>query len=108
MLQRVTTLGGYLNYPSALIRQSRERRGRQAERERSRLELSARSRLTAAGLARASGGGCEEEEGGEGVPLPLLVPSGGVSAGQALQSRALRGGLLLQESGWPRDGFSCP
>lgn len=36
MLQRVTAPGRCLNYPSALIRQPGERRGRQEERERSR------------------------------------------------------------------------
>lgn len=61
-------LSVYLNYPSALIRQSGERRGRQAERERSRLELGACSQLAALGW-RVPPAGHEEEEGGEGTPL---------------------------------------
>lgn len=78
--QRVAVLAGYLNYPSALIRQSGESRGRQAERERSRWELRARGRAGTC-LWR----GCEEEEGGEGVLLPLrCCPKGCLC--QALQN----------------------
>lgn len=93
MLQQVATLagwlGGYLNYPSALIRQPGERRGRQAERERSWLELGglwpARCGWAGACLRR----GRKEEEGGEGVLLPLRSPVEGCLRGRALQSQAL-------------------
>lgn len=98
-LQWVTMLGSYLNYPSALIRQSGERRGRQAERERSRLELSAHGQLTAAGLARASGGGVRKRKVEKGVPLPLWCPPEGCLWVGLCKAGPL-GGLLLQENSW--------
>lgn len=87
MLQRVTAPGRYLNYPSALIRQPGARRGRKAGGEGAEpLELRARSRLPQRGWrvpAAGPGGGGRRR----GRPAPPLVPSGGVSVGQASQSR---------------------
>lgn len=82
MLQRVTELGGYLNYPSGLIRQAGEEGEAGGEGE----ELAGALRLQPA--HRSSAGAClrrgrEEEEGGEGVLLPFSALHGG-GMGQAL------------------------
>lgn len=108
MLQRVTTLGGYLNYPSALIRQSRERRGRQAERERSRLELSARSRLTAAGLARASGGGVRKRKVERGSRSPFWCPPEGCLQVRLCKAGPSEGVSSSRRAVGPGMGFRAP